>query len=88
MGVPDDELDRQSRDLLSEIDELKALELKKRRSTRSSPEFHELATEIEDVSRQVFRHAAAEETMARDDSPIPAERDSTEPGDWTRHRDN
>jgi hypothetical protein len=88
MGVPDEQLDRVSRNILSEIDDLKALERKKRRTTRSSPEFHQLAAQIESAARHVFDHAGTEKAMAEDDSPIPSERDSTEAGDWTRHRDN
>jgi hypothetical protein len=88
MGVPDEKLDKVSPALLGEIDELKALELKKRRTTRSTPEFHSLAKEIEQTARHVFERAGSEESMARDDSPLPEERDSTDPGDWTHHRDN
>jgi hypothetical protein len=83
--VPDDaRLDEVSRQLLADLEEVKSLEQKKRRMTRSSPEFHQTAADVERAANHVWEHARLEEDIAREDSPIPDERESTEPGDWTR----
>jgi hypothetical protein len=83
--VTDDaQLDRVSRQILSDLEEVKQLEERKRRAARSSGEFHELAHEVERAARHAWEHAHIEEEIARDDSPIPAERAEQELGDWTR----
>ena len=54
MGASDDELDATSRRLLNQIDELKRLELEKRRTARDSDEFRDLAAEgREDCARRL-----------------------------------
>ena len=83
MGTTDDGLDRMSRLLLSEIDEMKRLELQKREAGRSTDEFHELAARVDDTARQVVKLAREELDSAEDDSPIREERAEQEPGDWT-----
>ena len=83
MATTDDQLDATSRRLLNEIDELKRLELQKRRTARSSDEFHDLAAQVDNVARHVFDSAGAELIEARDDSPLQVERDEQHPGDWT-----
>ena len=88
MAADDAQLDTVSRRLLADLDEVKRLELKKRETVRSTPEFHQLAEDIARTSRHVFEDARLEEIIAEEDSPIPSERDSSEPGDWTRHRDD
>ena len=83
MAATDEELDETSQRLLTEIDELKRLELEKRRTARSSEEFHDLAAKVDDAARHVFDSTGAQLIMSRDDSPIEAERDEQHPGDWT-----
>jgi hypothetical protein len=83
MTTTDDGLDATSRRLLNEVDELKRLELEKRQTARSSPEFHDLAEKVDDAARHVFDSASAELIDARDDSPLQEERDEQHPGDWT-----
>jgi hypothetical protein len=83
MGTTDNGLDATSRRLLNEVDELKRLELKKRRTARSSPEFHDLAAKVDNAARHVFDSAGAELLDARYDSPLEEERDEQHPGDWT-----
>jgi hypothetical protein len=83
MATTDDGLDATSRRLLNEVDELKRLELKKRHTARSSPEFHDLAAKVDNAARHVFDSTGAELIEARDDSPLQAERDEQHPGDWT-----
>jgi hypothetical protein len=83
MGTTDDELDATSRRLLNDIDELKRLEREKRHTARSSDEFHDLASKVDNAARHVFDSAASELIEARDDSPLQDERDEQHPGDWT-----
>jgi hypothetical protein len=83
MATTDDGLDATSRRLLNEVDELKRLELKKRRTARSSDDFHDLAAKVDNAARHVFDSAGAELIEAKDDSPLKAERDEQHPGDWT-----
>jgi hypothetical protein len=83
MGATDDELDATSRRLLDQIDELKRLELEKRRTARDSDEFDDLAAKIEKAARDVFDSAVAERNEGEDESPLRDERDEQHPGDWT-----
>jgi len=83
MGPTDGKLDATSRRLLDEIEEVKRLELEKRRTARSSDEFHELAAEVDDAARHVFETASTQLISGSEDSPIEAERDEQLPGDWT-----
>ncbi len=83
MGTTDDELDATSRRLLNEIDELKKLELKKRHTARSSPEFHDLASKVDDAARHVFDSTGSQLIEGTQDSPIEAEREEQHHGDWT-----
>jgi hypothetical protein len=83
MGLTDDGLDATSRRLLNEVDELKKLELEKRRTARSSPEFHDLASKVDDAARHVFDTASTQLIEGDQESPIPEERDEQHPGDWT-----
>lgn len=83
MRTTDTHLDATSRRLLSEIDELQRLEVQKRRTARSSDEFHDLAAKVDNAARHVFDTAGAELIEAREDSPLPDERDEHHPGDWT-----
>lgn len=84
----DRQLDKVSRQILADLDEVKGLERQKRRTARSSPEFHELAGQVERAARHVWEHAQMEEHLASVDSPVPEERAEQEPGDWTGHGDN
>lgn len=85
MGLTDGKLDATSRRLLDEVEQLRQLEIKKRRTARNSPEFHDLAAEVDNVARHVFETASTELIDGSEDSPIEAERDEQEqhPGDWT-----
>ena len=83
MATTDDGLDATSRRLLNEVDELKRLELEKRRTARSSDEFHDLAAQVDNAARHVFDSAGAELIEGRYDSPLQDERDEQHPGDWT-----
>jgi hypothetical protein len=83
MGTTDDGLDRISRLLLDQLDEMKALEIEKRQTGRSTDEFHELAEKIDDTARHVVKLASGELQEGQDDSPIEAERLEQHPGDWT-----
>ena len=83
MGTTDGGLDALSRRLLDEIEELRQLELEKRRAARSSDEFHELAGQVDDAARHVFDSARAEAFAGHDDSPLPEEREEQDPGDWS-----
>lgn len=67
------ELPEASSRLLAELERVHELERTKRTKPVSSPEFHELADEILDRSRQVFRYADHEEEIG----------DRTNPGDDT-----
>lgn len=81
-------LDEQSRKLLRAVDEVRSLERQKRGVGRSTPEFHDLAAEVEHQSRRVFQLAADEQAMGEDDSPVAEEREDDSPGDWSRPQDN
>ena len=83
MATTDDGLDATSRKLLNEIDELKKLELEKRHTARSSPEFHELASKVETAARHVFDSAGKQADEGDEESPIEDERHEQYPGDWT-----
>ena len=84
MALPDDSLDATSRQLLSEVDEIKRLELEKRYEPRGTDEFHELAGQVEQRARHVLELAQGERTGADEDSPVAAERQEHHAGDWTR----
>ena len=62
---PDDrhraEIADTSDELLEDLGRLKALEVEKREDVMSSGRFHELASEITDVSRKIFSLARHEE---------------------------
>ena len=83
MGISDDELDATSRNLLRHIDDLRQLEQEKRRTARSSEEFHDLADRVDTVARDVLDAAHTQQSEGREDSRIPAERAEQKPGDWT-----
>jgi hypothetical protein len=83
MATTDDGLDATSRKLLDEVEELRRLELAKRRTARSSPEFHDLATKVDDAARHVFDTAGSQLIDGQADSPLPSEREEQHPGDWT-----
>jgi hypothetical protein len=83
MRTTDDGLDALSRKLLNEVDELKRLELQKRRTARSSDEFHELAAKVDNAARHVFESASGELIDGQQDSPLQEEREEHHPGDWT-----
>ena len=83
METTDDQLDATSQRLLTEIDEMKRLEVDKRHSARSSDEFHELAERVDSVAQNVFRLAHDELVRGEHDSPLEAERKEQHPGDWT-----
>jgi hypothetical protein len=83
MRRTDGELDHTSQDLLRKLDELKRTEERKRQTARSSGDFHRLAEQAEDISREVFESAHAERLEGEEDSPIATEREQQEPGDWT-----
>jgi len=82
-NTTDGELDEQSRRLLDELRELRALEERKRETARSSGEFHDLADEVVLKADEVYRVATVERDLADEDSPDPHEREEQEPGDWT-----
>lgn len=54
VGTGDDGLDAISRKLLSQIDELKRLELERHRAARGSDEFNDLAAKVERAARDVL----------------------------------
>jgi hypothetical protein len=81
--MTDQDLDRLSKRLLDAVDDVQQLEHKKRATPRSTPEFHQLADEIEQKTRKVFSVAVEQRELGADDSPIPAERAEKYPGDWT-----
>ena len=83
MGQTDDQLDATSRRLLNEIEELRRLELKKRRTARSSDEFHELAGQVDNAARHAFETASTQLIEGDEESPIESERQEQRPGDWT-----
>jgi hypothetical protein len=80
----DDRLDNASRHLLDSVRELRELEQQKRREPRSTDAFHRLAREAEDKSLEVWDAAREERALGDEPSPIPAEREQQEPGDWTK----
>jgi len=57
MGPTDGKLDATSRRLLVEVEQLRPLELKKRRTARNSQEFHELAAEVHNDARDELHQA-------------------------------
>jgi hypothetical protein len=68
--VPAREVRNDSDALLEAVRELHELEREKRGQKMSSPEFHDMAREITDRSRDVFRIAADEERAGDElDSP-------------------
>ena len=81
--MTDQDLNQMSRRLLDAVGDVQKLELRKRRTARSTPEFHELADEIEHKTRNVFSVAVEQRAMGEEDSPIPEERAEQYPGDWT-----
>ena len=56
-----EELRDRSNELLSAVDRVRALEAQKREEPISTPRFHELADEITQEARRVFRVAHVEE---------------------------
>ncbi len=52
---------RSSDQLLAAVDELKAVERRKRQTEMSTPEFHRLADEVFEKARDVWRTAADED---------------------------
>lgn len=84
----DRRLDDHSRKLLRAVDDVRALERRKRAAGRSTPEFHELASAVERQSHEVFKLAVEEQAMGAEDSPIEHEREDDSPGDWWRRRDS
>jgi hypothetical protein len=83
MSTTDEGLDATSRRLLDEVEELRRLELQKRQTARSSPEFHDLASKVDDAARHVFDTTGAQLIDGQADSPLPSEREEQLPGDWT-----
>ena len=83
MRTTDDGLDALSRKLLNEADELKRLELEKRRTARGSEEFRDLAAKVDNAARHVFESASGELIDGQQDSPLQDEREEHYPGDWT-----
>jgi hypothetical protein len=83
MATTDDGLDATSRKLLDEVEELRRLELAKRRTARSSPEFHDLAEKVDNAARHVFDTTGAQLIQGEAESPLPSEREEQQPGDWT-----
>jgi hypothetical protein len=81
----DQSLDRISRHILADIEEMRRLEREKRETARSSPEFHALSNEVERAALHVHHHATQELLAGHDDSPDPEERAEQHPGDWTAH---
>jgi hypothetical protein len=81
--MTDQHLDQLSRRLLDAVGDVQELEHQKRATARSTPEFHELADQIENKTRQVFAVAVEQRELGEDDSPIPAEQAEQHPGDWT-----
>jgi hypothetical protein len=81
----DASLDRISRHILADIDEMRRLEREKRETARSSPEFHSLSDQVERAAQHVHRHATDELLAGHDDSPDAEERAEQHPGDWTGH---
>jgi hypothetical protein len=82
----DARLDATSRQLLTQLDDIKRLEQEKRGEARSTPAFHELAEEISDKARDVWHIAEHEEASGATDSPLPEEREEMYPGDWSKER--
>ena len=81
--MTDQDLNQMSKRLLDAVGDVQKLEHRKRTTARSSPEFHELADEIEDKTRKVFSVAVEQREVGEEDSPIPEERAEQHPGDWT-----
>jgi hypothetical protein len=65
---PKRELTGQSARILDAIDELRDIEVEKRKKPISTPEFHRLAEEVTHKSRDVFRIAVDEE-LTGDQAP-------------------
>jgi signal transduction histidine kinase len=81
MGEHDESLEQSARAVLRDdsdrllraVEELRALEREKRLQDVSSPPFHELARQVEEKAREVFRLAEQEErhgSVAAHDEPI------------------
>ena len=81
--MTDQDLNRLSKRLLDAVGDVQQLEQRKRTTARSTPEFHQLADEIEQKTRNVFAVAVEQREVGEEDSPIPAERAEQHPGDWT-----
>ena len=56
--------------LLRAVDELRALEREKRLQEASSRPFHDLARQVEEKAREVFRLAEQQDAAAAHDDPI------------------
>ncbi len=69
-GDPAEEVRKTSDELLEAVRKLQDLEREKRAQEFSTPEFHAMAREITERSREVFRMAALEERAGSEvDSP-------------------
>lgn len=84
-GDTDRELDAHSRQLIDALTEMKRLEAQKRGSERSTPEFHHLADVVQEKAQEVLDLARYQEREGAEDSPVPADRERSGPGDWTRY---
>jgi hypothetical protein len=79
----DKSLDRVSRELIAKVSQLRDIEERKRGTTRSSDDFHDLARKAELTALEVWDIAREEQAMGSDESPDPEERSERRPGDWT-----
>ncbi len=68
-GSAEQHLAADSDGLLSELRGLREQEERKRRTTISSPEFHELADDVERRARQIWRTAADERATGNEARP-------------------
>jgi hypothetical protein len=59
-----EDLAETSDDILENVERLRGLEKERRRETISTPHFHQLAGEIEVVSKAIFRSTVRETTLA------------------------
>jgi hypothetical protein len=67
--------------LLGALDELKRMERRKRDEEFSTPEFHELADDVEDQAREVFRIASVEAADGEDAPKSSASINDVQPSD-------
>ena len=66
MSDPKQELTTRSDQLLTELAHLKDTESRKRQEPISSPPFHELADEVNESTRRVFRIAAEQDKLGEE----------------------